>query len=255
MIYPLGLFMILWVVSTLQLIRGKTRFAIALYLLSGAAILFAATPRAAALLAGSLESQYPAQSIQSLPDADVAVVLGGLLAAPHGQRLEIELTETSDRLHHAYRLWKANKVRRIFVTGGNVFDGFLEQSESEYARTLLIEWGVDPSAIEIDIKSKTTEENASETASFLEQSGIQTGQVYLVTSALHMPRSLALFRGEELGAEGNQGVEIIPVSTDTVVTPPTRPAVFSWIPSAAALALTTRAWHEKIGLWFYQLRR
>lgn len=254
LIYPLGLFLILWLVSLLQFMRGKTRFAITLFLFSGAAISFAATPKVAALLAGSLEHQYPAQSIESLPNAEVAVVLGGLLAAPHGPRQEIELTGTSDRLHHAYRLWKAGKVNQIFITGGNVFDGFLTQSESEYAKTLLIEWGVDPSAIEIGTKSKTTEENASEAATFLKQSGVQAGKIFLVTSALHMPRSVALFRAENLDNDERQGIELIPVSTDIEITPPTRPAIFSWIPSAAALALTTRAWHEKVGLWYYQFR-
>jgi len=244
--------MLLWGVSMVQLIRGKTRFAITLLLFSGAAILLAATPKVAAQLAGSLERQFPAQSLESLPIADIAVVLGGLLAVPHGSRQEIELTGTSDRLHHAYRLWKAGKVSRIFITGGNVFDGYLEKSESEYARLLLIEWGVDPLAIEIGTASKTTEENASEVAQFLEQSGIQKGKVFLVTSALHMPRSVVLFRAEGMDTELGQGIELIPVSTDIVVAPPIAPAVFDWIPSAASLALTTRAWHEKIGLWFYR---
>ena len=86
-------------------------------------------------------------------------------------------------------------------------------------------------------------ENALYTAEILEAQGM--GPVLLVTSALHMPRALATFRAA--------GVDAIPAATDFEVMP--RPRVLlDWLPDAEALAASTRALKEYLGLWVYRYR-
>ena len=254
LIYPVGIFSVLCVLAIFLFVIGRSRIATTSIVTGSLVLLGAAMPKVSHWMAVSLESQHPVREIQTLPVVDVAIVLGGLLNAPIDPRLEIELSGTSDRLHHAFRIWKAGKAKRIYITGGNVYEGYHSQSESEYARQLLVEWGVSPEVIEVGTKSKTTEQNALEAAMFLRQEGVQSRKVFLITSALHMPRSVALFEAAGLTRGTSGDVELIPVSTDILATSATRPAIFDWIPSAAALTLTTRAWHEKVGLWVSQMR-
>ena len=68
----------------------------------------------------------------------------------------------------------------------------------------------------------------------------------LVTSALHMPRAVAAFRGA--------GIRVVPAATDVRAAADHSPAVFDWVPSAAALELTTAALHEIAGLFYYRWR-
>jgi uncharacterized SAM-binding protein YcdF (DUF218 family) len=66
----------------------------------------------------------------------------------------------------------------------------------------------------------------------------------LVTSALHMPRALISFEGH--------GVELIPASTDVEIVPGPLHVLY-FLPGAEALAGTTRAVHELIGLAYCHL--
>ena len=73
------------------------------------------------------------------------------------------------------------------------------------------------------------------TADILARRGIN--RILLVTSALHMPRSLALFEA--------QGLEVIPAATDHEVTP--LPGWRKWLPDTAALDGSSRAIKEIVG--------
>jgi uncharacterized SAM-binding protein YcdF (DUF218 family) len=98
-------------------------------------------------------------------------------------------------------------------------------------------------AIELGSASRNTYENALEIKQMWEGKGLKTA--LLVTSAVHMPR-LATFRRV-----------ILPVTASTAdvqyvdgnVTVP----LLAWLPDASALALTTSAAKEWIGLLVYGL--
>jgi uncharacterized SAM-binding protein YcdF (DUF218 family) len=98
--------------------------------------------------------------------------------------------------------------------------------------------------------SRNTYENALFSTRILREKGIQ--RILLVTSALHMPRSLKLFQA--------QGLEVIPLPTDYTVTQgdqaqlDARAFVLSLLPSAENLALTSRVLKEYIGIIVYDLR-
>ena len=73
------------------------------------------------------------------------------------------------------------------------------------------------------------------TADVLARRGIN--RILLATSALHMPRSLALFEA--------QGLEVIPAATDHEVTP--LPGWRKWLPDTGALDGSSRAIKEIVG--------
>ena len=90
--------------------------------------------------------------------------------------------------------------------------------------------------IEIEPRSRSTWENAVNSAALLRRRGIHT--VLLVTDRVHQPRALLSFR--------RQGLEAIPAAVDTL------PRA-GWLPSAGALAEVPVIWREWVALIWYRI--
>lgn len=158
--------------------------------LSLAALWFQATPACMFLLGLPLERPYlAAQSVESLPRADAAVVLGGGMGKSPAMHYP-DMNEAADRVWHAARIWKAGKAPIVVVSGVN-----------DLASTvpLLLEMGVPRDAIAVDDKSRNTYENSRFTEALLRERTVAAGSqsatpsVLLVTSAWHMPRASGNF--------------------------------------------------------------
>ena len=102
-------------------------------------------------------------------------------------------------------------------------------------------------------RSQNTYEDALYSSQMLKEKGIT--QILLVTSAMHMPRSVALFE--------RQGIDVIPAPTDYTVTreglanlASLDPQTFlvNLVPNTSSLSLTTNVLKEYIGLFIYKLR-
>jgi uncharacterized SAM-binding protein YcdF (DUF218 family) len=112
--------------------------------------------------------------------------------------------------------------------------------------------GVPNSAILQDPTSLNTYQNAVNVKKIINERGIR--RVLLVTSAMHMPRSLRIFQ--------RQGIEAIPAPTDFLVTQQeleepnnsTQATILSLLPDADRLEMTTRALKEYLGTLIYRLR-
>lgn len=216
-----------------------------------------ANPRVGAFLWGSLEAFYPAQSLQTLPTADAIVLLGGgvELAAP--PRLEPDLNDASDRLWYAAKLYHAGKAPLLVVSGGQVFPQPGLKSEAEYHVDLLLQLGVPREAIVLETRSRNTAENAQFTAELLLQlsqdktrtDSLMTDkplqQVLLVTSSIHLPRSMLLF--------AQAGLRPVAASCDVRTAQLQRPLLLDLLPSAYALSVSEGAIREWIGLFYYRL--
>ncbi len=209
-------------------------------------LLVCSLPFTERLMRIQLENQYPPVDIQASPSASMIVVLGGAVAMPYPPRLEVELHDSSDRVLHAFRLYKAGKAPLIFLSAGNVIAEQGEVSEAEYIADLLVEWGIPAAAIVIERNSRTTRENAYYTFEHLKSRGDAAAPVLLVTSALHMPRAVTVFR--------KAGVNVIPSTTDVSAGPEVLGGFFDWLPSIGALNGFTNAWHEYLGSWVYRAR-
>ncbi|MCK9513895.1 MAG: YdcF family protein [Pigmentiphaga sp.] len=111
------------------------------------------------------------------------------------------------------------------------------QPEAESIRDFLLELGVPASAILLESESLNTEANARKTRALLEGRGLE--RVLLVTSALHMARSVAEFEAA--------GVAVLPAATDYDWAMPA--GVRRYVPAADALDVSGRAFKEIVGRW------
>ena len=238
--YPLGLAILLGVFAVLYGRRvGRVALALALVLLWAASM-----PVSSNWLLGQLEAEYPPGSIETLPHADVAIVLGGSLGQPLPPRVTSDLSEAADRILYAARLFRAGKVDGILVTGGNLPWQAAVKPESQLVTDLLVEFGVRPDAIVQDADSRNTHENAVNSAAIMHAHSWRSA--LLVTSGAHMPRALAAFR--------HVGLNVIPAATDIRVVYPLYTSALDFLPDAGALAQTTQAIKEWIGLAVYRAR-
>jgi uncharacterized SAM-binding protein YcdF (DUF218 family) len=189
-------------------------------------------------LAGALENRTAPLASSESP-ADAIVVLGGGVMPARPPRTAPELSDAGDRVLEAARLWRAGRAPLVVACGGSL-DG--TPPEASDLATLLRFLGVAPEAILEDARSRNTRENALEARRLLDPLGAR--RILLVTSALHMPRAAALFRG--------QGFAVVPAPTDWLVVDPgprSRLGVaLSLLPNVESLAITTRALREWLGL-------
>lgn len=130
---------------------------------------------------------------------DYIVVLGaGVVVAAPPARPDPQLTDTSDRLWHAARLFRRGLAPRIVVTGGSFSAqrGRPAQTEAEAMRALLVDFGVPADRIVMEDRALNTIENMREVRTL-----IGDARAALVTSAFHMPRALRLARRAALNVE------------------------------------------------------
>jgi uncharacterized SAM-binding protein YcdF (DUF218 family) len=244
LVYPVGATVWLTLLGTVLMLLGyrKTGGSIAVF---AALLLWAcSTPIVAEHVAGALERQYPARSMAETATADVAIVLGGGVRPPTPPRLDADLADAGDRVVHAARLYRAGKVKRILITGGNIPWIPGTKPEAISIREFLVEFGVPDAAISVASASRNTHENA------LEIKGLMTAVPFesalLVTSAFHMPRALATFQ--------KLGIPVTDSSTDVRVIDKVERPIFDWLPDSQYLDLTTMAVKEWVGYAVYALR-
>lgn len=249
LVYPLGLSILLLSLGLYWLNRHprRTRIAIA----SSIAILWlSSTP----LLRNALILNLEQQNIPGeLPTADVIVVLGGATRSPIHPRPFVDIMEAGDRIIHAAQLYQQGKAPKVLVSGGRIDLAGATTSEAEDMGQLLQFMGVPQEDILIEPESYNTRENALYSKTILEEAGLspETSQILLVTSAMHMPRSLRIFR--------KLGMDVTPAATDFLIVKAERPStsrarLLSLLPEAENVLFVSRAIKEYIGLFVYQLR-
>jgi uncharacterized SAM-binding protein YcdF (DUF218 family) len=249
-IYPLGLASLL--LLAILLAARRPRLVRALASLAFLALFLGGNRWVSAGLARSLEWQYlpPAE----LPSGDVIVVLGGGTLAAEPPRPSVEVNGAGDRVLYAVRLYQQGVAPRILLSGGYI--EWLNDnpvSPAEDMAELMTTFGVPADALWLQPDSQNTHEDALYSTEILRQHGIS--RILLVTSAMHMPRSVALF--EKLG------FEVVPLPTDYTLTErlwadlrtfnAPQWAVYL-VPSASNLSQTSAALKEYIGLWMYRLQ-
>ena len=190
------------------------------------------TPWVSTNLRGAMESAYPQLPVAELPAAQAIVVLGGGIEVPQGSDRP-DLNQAADRMWHAARLYKAGKAPVLILSGGLAYaEGTM--SEAASMQTFLRDLGVPDAAMLLEERSVNTRENAQYTAKLMRERGMQS--LLLVTSALHMPRSVRLFEA--------QGLKVIPAATDHEFR--TYPVWRSMLPDAQALDGSGRAFKEAL---------
>lgn len=235
---PLGMALCLAAVALLLGWRRHLRAAMGLGLMAFVWLWAWSMPVLSHWLAGTVENQYPQVPITATPAAPALVLLGGSVYPPSGQNPEVDLNSAADRVWHAARLFHAGKAPLLLLSGGSdpKHQAF---SEARAMAIFLTDLGVPAQAMLLEESSRNTRQNAAFSAALLKARGID--RVLLVTSALHMPRAMALFRA--------QGLQVIPAPTDFEANQELPPGLLAWLPDPPALDASGRAMKEIVGKW------
>lgn len=242
--YPVGFAVLAGLACLFSLALGRHGKAIAFVTVGTLYLWLAATPIVALTLIKSLEEQHPVVSMDTLPKADVAIILGGVSDQSQPLNPYTDLRSGADRILHAARLLKAGKVERILVSSGRPVSQLDSRSEANVIAGFLREFGVDDADMVLESESRNTRENAVNTLAVMREKGFSSA--LLVTSALHMPRAAAVFR--------QAGVSFTPVSIDTLSSSIESRSVFAFLPNSRALEFSTQSIKEWIGILVYWLR-
>jgi uncharacterized SAM-binding protein YcdF (DUF218 family) len=145
-----------------------------------------------AWLIAPLEDRFPPPPAEMAPPYGI-IVLGGAIDDELGRaRHQVILQEGAARLTEAVALARRFPQARLVYTGGSNSLTRTDSAEARDGGKLLTALGVDPARIELEDRSRNTDENAWLTRDLVHP---EPSQVWLlVTSAWHMPRAMGLFR-------------------------------------------------------------
>lgn len=248
-VYPLGLACGLLFLSLLVSYNRKLS---SILVISSLVILWlCSTTGFSNLLARSLELKHLPPN--EIPITKVMVVLGGGTEPAVFPRTTVEINSAGDRIIYAAEVYREGKAEQILLSGGDIEwldDG--NTTPADDMASLLVDMGIPQEALIIENTSRNTYENALYAKELLEAEGVE--QVLLVTSAMHMPRAVALFE--------KQGFEVIPLPTDFSVTEKISSdknfgfagKFIDILPNASNLSLTTNAIKEYLGFAIYKIQ-
>ncbi|MEE4304976.1 MAG: YdcF family protein [Wenzhouxiangella sp.] len=242
-VYPLGIATLALLIALAFWLADRRRWGLGFFAFGFALLWISAMPVLGNWAMLQLEAQWPKRSVAQMPTADAVVVLGGAFGSGNGQFVYPDASGSVDRYWHAARLFHAGKAPLIVLSGGrmpHLTDG---PTEAQAGRGFLTDLGVPESAIALDNRALTTYENARNIAAIVDERGLES--LLVVTSASHMRRSLDTLSRVD--------ARLVPAATDfsAVENMPFR--FRNYLPSVSGLAMTTRAWHEIVGSWYYRL--
>jgi uncharacterized SAM-binding protein YcdF (DUF218 family) len=177
---------------------------------------------------------------------DIGIVLSGMINYDAKKNI-LQFNGNSDRLLQALPLLKAKSLDNLFFSGGS---GDLYHPENKEAELIIkylnsIEFPI--KNIFIENESKNTYQNAMFSKEKLTKifKDLTSKKILLITSSLHMRRSLACFK--------KQGIECEYLSTNRKSGPRKFEFQHCLIPNIGALSGWNHLGHEVIGYFSYKL--
>lgn len=192
------------------------------------------------MLLAPLENQYNSNAIieQQYPVEYVVVLAGGIRYDPTIP-ITSQLTDsTLIRLIEGIRIHRKNPGSKLIISGGS---GEVLHPEAKVMADVAKAIGIDEDVIITESDSKDTKDQAHFIKLIVDDS-----QFILVTSASHMPRSMALFK--------KLGMEPIPAPTKHLATKRKWLSLGTFCPSASSLRNSEIAVHEYLGILWAKLR-
>jgi uncharacterized SAM-binding protein YcdF (DUF218 family) len=203
-------------------------------------------------LLGSLEKLYAPFDLNSFLEqwewyldeehpAYIVVLGAGHVSDPNVPTSSKISTIGMMRVAEAVMIYRNLPHARLLTSGGSGFD---PQPDGKIMAEVAIELGVPPEEIILETKALDTAAQAVAVARMIDE-----GPVILVTSASHMPRSMALFQ--------EQGINPIPAPTNFWITDPggKNPwTIADFFPSGKELYQLETAIHEYLGIAWGRLR-
>jgi uncharacterized SAM-binding protein YcdF (DUF218 family) len=179
----------------LTLLRRTRRLGVGLALTATVGLFVAGLSPLASLLIAPLEQRFPAFRDDGRP-VDGIVILGGAVQSDESARRgQLVVNEAAERFVAALDLGRRYPGARIVLSGGSAALLGEERPESDVALEHLVRLGLPESSVTVENRSRTTAENAAFARVIADP---KPGERWLlVTSAWHMPRSIAVFRKAE----------------------------------------------------------
>lgn len=243
LLMPPGHSVVLWLLALIFLLRGRPTGATLMTLLGIVSVVVFSLPvTAGALLRGLQPEAVTVEQVQAWQPGAIVVLAGGrrLHAPEFGPEAETVSDYSLHRARYAAVLQRQTELP-VLVTGGIVGEGTLAEA-TLIANFMREELGVDPRWVEQ--RSRNTAENARLSAEMLALSGIS--RIALVTSAIHMPRAVAVFE--------QAGLAVLAAPTGFVTSEEADLRFGDFVPRASALAGSVSALHEMLGMLWYRLR-
>lgn len=221
--------------STLR--RWRYAFVVAL-----AAVYVTTAPVFAEALVRAIESQYPPPALTASArnrDNLVVVLTAGWLRSTGNHSYEVRLGEAGwERTWIAVELWQRIGGKLLFV-GAPTPDG--KTSAAAGMARVARQLGVPRASLLVEGKSRNTYENWKFSERLIQQYG---DRVWLITSALNMPRAMGVAR--------RLGINAVPYPCDYRADKDVSWRL--WIPSNAAPVTLEEALHELLGMVWYRWR-
>ena len=173
---------------------------------------------------------------------DIGIVLCGM-SGYDSQYKMLNFNENADRLIFAEQLYRLGIIKKILLSGGNgqlINNDYLEAKEM---KVHLIKNGILEKDILVESSSRNTKENALNSARILKKD-FTNGNFLLITSALHMKRSIYCFK--------KAGIKITPFPTDNTNTKKDYHIDYIFLPDAETLKKWDSIIHEWIGYVVYK---
>jgi uncharacterized SAM-binding protein YcdF (DUF218 family) len=202
---------------------------------------FSAVPSA---LLQSLESRFKVPSLTSSDQYMGVIVLGGATGSPGIYKVygQVPLGDAAERMTVPITLMRKFPNFELIFSGGEGRLVPTGTTEAELAGVFYTEQGVDMKRVTLESQSRTTRENAKRVAELL---GERCKQPWLlVTSAWHMPRSIAEFQAV--------GCNVTAYPVDFRTGEETSWTEYSM---AGSLMAWQTALHEYLGMFVYRVTR
>lgn len=248
-LYPAGLITLLILLTLL--FWKKRRLSLTFLIIALVVLLVAGNKYTATAFARTLEWRYP--PLAEGTNADVIVVLGGGTEPDVSPRSMVEVNAAADRVLYGFKLYQQQAAPLLLLSGGDI--DFINDSPSTPAddmATLMEMLGIPREDMIVQNASLNTQQDAEFSCKIIKDRGYS--RVILVTSAFHMPRSVALFEA--------QGCPVLPAPVDFSITEDSwqslthpNPAEFilDLLPSYSHISTVTKTLKEYFGMWYYQL--
>ncbi len=192
------------------------------------------------MMLNDLENRYPAPTgIESRTNVKWVVVLGGGMNSDPRMPITSQLSSGSAvRTIEGIRIHRLQKGAKLLFSGGPVFNPV---PEGQGMAQLALELGVPRENLTTEILSRDTEEQAR-----LIKSLVGTDSIFLVTSAVHMPRSMALFK--------KAGIPCIAGPTDYLYKKELQFNPSRLFPNYNGFRKAEAGWHEYLGTLYSRIK-
>ena len=246
-IMPPGSFFVLLLIAAIFWYYRKTKIAFYVLLVSIIFLYGASNPWVAEKGIEFWESRAQVQASRERLSA--TIVLGGMFGQESPDQLNqpYQIKDSGDRILHGLRMIKKGKSRYLILSGGSNPLAEKQLPESTLMHQFLKDHSALPDSLFIQEPHATnTEQNALYCRELMRERELPL-KVYLVTSALHMPRAAKVFR--------EAGFEVYSQPTDFQrLSDNATSSIIGLMPNALAMKYNAQVMREIMGYFLYTIK-